>query len=302
MPKGAKRKKGIICADPIWKLAEFRALPTQAFGFCEYGSPDSGLRAIRLLHDMQVGDKQLVVKVDAKTKTILDEYKAERRRKLKGRSPLQDETPDEEDYMDDMMKHTDKMAIDRIMLTMEDYESDMTNFSNSEDRKISRTQEKLIKLSQAQGEQQDPPPSDASVEKPPPVHPIEIRTPISPSSTAELNATSALANYVTEAGFIVLEDVDIEEGKRDLITREIGKFREIMKADLVALFKCKAPSGEIRVYTRFERKLTDPTYFSAMRSNSYRPFNLFFSPQFLIYLNSFCSVQANSSFLSLRAP
>nr|CAD7427223.1 unnamed protein product [Timema monikensis] len=187
----------------------------QAFGFCEFGSPDSGLRAIRLLHDMQVGDKQLVVKVDAKTKTVLDEYKAiycesdtldhaateaaERRRKLKGRSPLQDETPDEEDYMDDMMKHTDKMAIDRIMLTMEDYESDMTNFSSpsqtrrqrgdSEDRKISRTQEKLIKLSQAQGEQQDPPPSDASV----------------------------------------LEDVDIEEGKRDLITREIGKFREIMK-------------------------------------------------------------------------
>jgi len=27
----------------------------------------------------------------------------------------------------------------------------------------------------------------------------------------------------------MLDDVDIEEGKRDLITREIGKFREIMK-------------------------------------------------------------------------
>jgi hypothetical protein len=27
----------------------------------------------------------------------------------------------------------------------------------------------------------------------------------------------------------LLDDVDIEEGKRDLITREIGKFREIMK-------------------------------------------------------------------------
>nr|CAD7196996.1 unnamed protein product [Timema douglasi] len=33
-----------------------------------------------------------------------------------------------------------------------------------------------------------------------PVHPTEIRTSISPSSTAELNTTSALANYATEAG------------------------------------------------------------------------------------------------------
>nr|CAD7261825.1 unnamed protein product [Timema shepardi] len=33
-----------------------------------------------------------------------------------------------------------------------------------------------------------------------PVHPTEIRTSISPSSAVELNTTSALANYVTEAG------------------------------------------------------------------------------------------------------
>nr|CAD7196343.1 unnamed protein product [Timema douglasi] len=34
-----------------------------------------------------------------------------------------------------------------------------------------------------------------------PVHPTEIRTSISPSSAVELNTTSALANYATEAGF-----------------------------------------------------------------------------------------------------
>ncbi|CAG2054241.1 unnamed protein product [Timema podura] len=34
--------------------------------------------------------------------------------------------------------------------------------------------------------------------KPPPVHPTEIRTSISPSSAVELNTTSALANYATE--------------------------------------------------------------------------------------------------------
>nr|CAD7574328.1 unnamed protein product [Timema californicum] len=37
-------------------------------------------------------------------------------------------------------------------------------------------------------------------EKPPPVHPTEIRTSISPSSAVELNTTSGLANCATEAG------------------------------------------------------------------------------------------------------
>nr|CAD7424289.1 unnamed protein product [Timema monikensis] len=37
-------------------------------------------------------------------------------------------------------------------------------------------------------------------EKPPPVNPTRIRTSISPSSAVELNTTSALANYATEAG------------------------------------------------------------------------------------------------------
>lgn len=46
-----------------------------AFGFCEYSNPESALRAIRLLHDLEIGDKKLVVKVDAKTKVILDNYK-----------------------------------------------------------------------------------------------------------------------------------------------------------------------------------------------------------------------------------
>nr|CAD7573268.1 unnamed protein product [Timema californicum] len=39
-------------------------------------------------------------------------------------------------------------------------------------------------------------------EKPPPVHPTEIRTSISPSSEVELNTTSVLANYDTEAGLV----------------------------------------------------------------------------------------------------
>ncbi|CAG2053217.1 unnamed protein product [Timema podura] len=42
--------------------------------------------------------------------------------------------------------------------------------------------------------------STITKEKPPPVHPTEIRTSISPSSVVWLNTTGALANYATEAG------------------------------------------------------------------------------------------------------
>nr|CAD7263343.1 unnamed protein product [Timema shepardi] len=48
-------------------------------------------------------------------------------------------------------------------------------------------------------------------EKPPPVHPTEIRTSISPSSAVELNTTSALANYATEAA------IDTLDQKRQLL-------------------------------------------------------------------------------------
>jgi len=56
-------------------------------------------------------------------------FVADRRRKLRGRSPLQDETPDENDYIDEAMKHSDALAMERITATMEDYESDMNNYS-----------------------------------------------------------------------------------------------------------------------------------------------------------------------------
>nr|CAD7427719.1 unnamed protein product [Timema monikensis] len=43
-----------------------------------------------------------------------------------------------------------------------------------------------------------------------PVHPTEIRTSISPSSAVELNTTSALANYATEAGFYLSKNRFVE--------------------------------------------------------------------------------------------
>lgn len=63
--------RGRRCLMPVMSVA--------AFGFCEYKEPESTLRSLRLLHDLQIGEKSLLVKVDAKTKAQLDEWKARKK-------------------------------------------------------------------------------------------------------------------------------------------------------------------------------------------------------------------------------
>lgn len=58
----------------IWKRVQGANGKLQAFGFCDYGDPESAMRAIRILHDFEIADKKLVVKADAKAKEKLDEY------------------------------------------------------------------------------------------------------------------------------------------------------------------------------------------------------------------------------------
>lgn len=52
----------------------------------------------------------------------------EKRKKAGSSSPLQDESVDEDDYMDDDMKATDKAALDRIAMILSDYENDIKNY------------------------------------------------------------------------------------------------------------------------------------------------------------------------------
>ncbi|XP_014772566.1 RNA-binding protein 25 [Octopus bimaculoides] len=65
-----------------WKRVQGASGKLQGFGFCEYEEPESTLRCIRLLNEWQINDKKLVVKVDAKTKALLDEYKAKKKNEL----------------------------------------------------------------------------------------------------------------------------------------------------------------------------------------------------------------------------
>ncbi|KAF8778396.1 RNA-binding protein 25 like protein [Argiope bruennichi] len=43
-----------------WKRVQGANGKLQAFGFCEYGDPESALRAMRILHDYELGDRKLV--------------------------------------------------------------------------------------------------------------------------------------------------------------------------------------------------------------------------------------------------
>nr|CAD7257046.1 unnamed protein product [Timema shepardi] len=69
---------------------------------------------------------------------------------------------------------------------------------HKENRRLIEKHQRIESITQSmreQGADQE----QLTEEKPPPVHPTEIRTSISPSSAVELNTTSALANYATEA-------------------------------------------------------------------------------------------------------
>lgn len=72
-----------MCAPNLHRMCSHTlhapSLLPSAFGFCEYKEPESTLRALRLLHELQVGEKKLLVKVDAKTKAQLDEWKAKKK-------------------------------------------------------------------------------------------------------------------------------------------------------------------------------------------------------------------------------
>nr|CAD7415637.1 unnamed protein product [Timema poppensis] len=74
------------------------------------------------------------------------------------------------------------------------------------------------------------------LEKPPPVHPTEIRTSISPSSAVELNMTSALANYTTEAESAIRTQPTrrndvwcIDNGATTHICHDKSSFLELMR-------------------------------------------------------------------------
>ncbi|XP_033504244.1 RNA-binding protein 25b isoform X2 [Epinephelus lanceolatus] len=163
-------KCGIVLS---WKRVQGASGKLQAFGFCEYKEPESTLRALRLLHDLQIGDKNLLVKVDAKTKAQLDEWKA-KKKTANGNNKAEDGGDDEEEVLDEETKKRDQIIKGAIDGLMREYAADLN--APSQDEESQRRKRKKEKK-----EEDD------------------------------------------------INTIDMEEDKRDLISREISKFRDTHK-------------------------------------------------------------------------
>ncbi|MEQ2290848.1 putative RNA-binding protein 25 [Ameca splendens] len=164
-------KCGIVLS---WKRVQGASGKLQAFGFCEYKEPESTLRALRLLHDLQIGDKNLLVKVDAKTKAQLDEWKAKKKTANGQNKKAEDDGADEEEVLDEETKKRDQVVKDAIDGLMREYAAELNAPSTDDDaQRRKRKKEKK--------EEDD------------------------------------------------INTIDIEEDKRDLISREISKFRDTHK-------------------------------------------------------------------------
>ncbi|XP_028293319.1 RNA-binding protein 25 isoform X2 [Gouania willdenowi] len=166
-------KCGIVLS---WKRVQGASGKLQAFGFCEYKEPESTLRALRLLHELLLGDKKLLVKVDSKTKTQLDEWKAKKRSAngKGGTDSSKNEDDDEEEVLDDETLNRDQLAKGSIEVLMREYASELNASSQDPDGQ-SRNKRRREKKEE------------------------------------DINA------------------MELEDDKRDLISREINKFRDTHK-------------------------------------------------------------------------
>ena len=179
-----------------WKRVQGATGKLQAFGFCEFGNPDAALRAIRILHDWDIADKKLVVKVDAKTKGVLEDFKRKKRKALLGEekdAKADQDNVKESEYVDDTMKKEDELTKERIRSIIKEHSKDMNAYISTSEKRSNRGRSENDSRSEPRA------PGDHSGE---------------PRLTGPKES---------------LDEVDLEDGKRDIIHREIDKFRETMK-------------------------------------------------------------------------
>uniref|UniRef100_A0A8D3EA99 RNA binding motif protein 25b n=1 Tax=Scophthalmus maximus TaxID=52904 RepID=A0A8D3EA99_SCOMX len=204
-------KCGIVLS---WKRVQGASGKLQAFGFCEYKEPESTLRALRLLHDLQIGDKNLLVKVDAKTKAQLDDWKAKKKTANGQTKKAEDGGDDEEEVLDEETKKRDQIIKGAIDGLMREYASELNAPSPDEESQRRRRKK-------------------------------------------EKKEENRFSSFIQDD----INTIDMEDDKRDLISREINKFRDTHKVKDKSRDREKKrdPEDEEEAYERrkLERKLRD---------------------------------------------
>ena len=94
----------------VWKRVQGANGKLQGFGFCDFGDPESAMTAIRILNDLEIGDKKLVVKADGKAKSEIQEY-------LKQKNP--NASTDDDNIDDETKKQDEKLKLEIAELLKE---------------------------------------------------------------------------------------------------------------------------------------------------------------------------------------
>lgn len=160
-----------------------------------YSGPVVGLRAVRILHDLDVAGKKLVAKVDAKNKLLLDNYKEEEEERNKGN----------EDNSEAHEKKEDADVFETIQQILGDYRAEIDNFEAIQGKQCELLNHLKTELC--------------------------FKNCIIYNKIFRLFFCRVVHFIAEQKSNKMLQSAVIEEDKRDLINREIGKFRKTAEAD-----------------------------------------------------------------------
>jgi len=122
---------------------------SKTFGFCEYLQPEAASRALRILKDLKIKDKVLLIKVDDKAKKKLQEYQDSLVK------PVEKNAKDVESYEKDV-KEQEKKKDDAAMLVIEklieSLDEDTKDESKDEKSDNVTTVEEMLKRERAKTE------------------------------------------------------------------------------------------------------------------------------------------------------
>lgn len=181
-----------------WKRVQGASGKLQAFGFCEYEDPEATLRCIRLLNEWQIIDKKLVVKVDAKTRTLLDDYKRKKKEKEKGPGQIAKDKKEEDGDKEEGEADDETSTLD----------DPLDEFTMREDR-VAKAGLDAIMREYAEDLNKEPPAGRDGADR-----------------EKKERKKAKEKEPVRDGG---IDDMNIEDEKKDLISREIRSFRDAHK-------------------------------------------------------------------------
>lgn len=240
-----------------WKRVQGASGKLQAFGFCEYEDPEATMRCIRLLHEWEIGDKKIVVRVDAKTKQLLENYKkskgggsviSSKPKKYEdgkeksaedgknGEDKEEGEQEEEEEVLDEEILREDRIAKAGLEAIMREYVGEIKAALDKAGKESSKEPSKEASVEKDRS-------SRASSQLSGPGRTSDDAIVIgddgdsSSSTTAsqrKLNSKLEMAHVTTHK---VLEDfeknkldaIEMEEEKKAMLRREIDQFRNTYK-------------------------------------------------------------------------